>query len=92
MSNKPAIQHQDYFGRDLAVDDCVVFASYNLFQVGRIKSVTSKMVRVVGYDYTRKNWRTGEAKGTLKYPHEVLRVDPKEAMIYVLKKSSKEVA
>ena len=89
MSNKSA-QHQDYFGRELAVDDCVVFSVHNLFQVGRIISVTPKMVRVAGYDYARKNWRTGAVQGNLKYPHEVLRVDPQEAMVYILKKPSRE--
>ena len=79
--------HRDYFGRDLDRGDCVVFSVRNLFQVGRIIAVTPKMVRVAGYDYARKNWRTGETVGNLKYGHEVLKVDPQEAMVYILKKS-----
>jgi hypothetical protein len=88
MSDKSQPQHQDYFGRDLARDDCVVFSVHNLFQVGRITSVTPKMVRVVGYDHARKNWSTGEVKGNLKYGHEVLKVDPQEVTMYLLKKPS----
>jgi hypothetical protein len=87
MPNKSqTVVHQDYFGRDLAVNDCVVFSSQNLFQVGRIVSVATKMVRVVGYDYAQKNWRTGEAQGTLKYGQQVLKVDPGEVMVYLLRK------
>jgi hypothetical protein len=80
------VVHQDYFGRDLAVDDCVVFSVSNLFQVGRIVSVGAKKVRVVGYDYAQKNWRTGLAQGNLKYGHEVLKVDAAEVTMYLLRK------
>lgn len=85
MSNKQP-QHHDYFGRELAVDDCVVFSSRNLFQVGRIMSITPKMIRVAGYDYADKNWRTGETQGNLKYGSEVLKVDPQEVTMYLLRK------
>ena len=78
--------HHDYFGRELAVDDCVVFSTQNLFQVGRIVKITPKQVSVMGYDYARKNWRTGETKGTFKYGHEVLKVDPQEVTMYLLRK------
>ena len=78
--------HHDYFGRELAVDDCVVFSTQNLFQVGRVIKITPKQVSVLGYDYARKSWRTGESKGTFKYGHEVLKVDPQEVTMYLLKK------
>lgn len=86
MSNNPA--HRDYFGHELAVDDCVVFCVRNLFQVGRIIAVTNKMIRVAGYDYSARDWRTGQVKGNLKYGHEVLRVDPREVTMYLLKKNT----
>jgi hypothetical protein len=79
-------QHQDYFGRELAEGDFVVFSVSNLFQVGRIARVTNKMIRVVGYDYPNKHWRTGEAAGNLKYSHECLKVDEAEVTMYLLKK------
>lgn len=80
--------HRDYFDRELAVEDFVVFSVRNLFQVGRIISVTPKMLRVAGYDHAKKNWRTGETIGNLKYGHEVLKVDPQEVTMYLLRKSN----
>ena len=79
--------HRDYFGRELAVEDFVVFSVRNLFQVGRIISVTPKMLRVAGYDHAKKSWRTGETIGNLKYGYEVLKVDPQEVTMYLLRKS-----
>ena len=85
MSKQTPVHH-DYFGRELAVDDCVVFSTQNLFQVGRIVKITPKQVRVIGYDYARKSYRTGEAKGTVKYGHEVLKVEPHDVTMYLLRK------
>jgi hypothetical protein len=79
-------KHQDYFGRDITVDDYVVFSVRNLFQVGRVVRLGQKQVMVVGYDHTRKNWRTGEARADRKYGHEVLKVDEQEVLMYLLKK------
>ena len=39
---KTLVVHRDYFDRELAVEDFVVFSVRNLFQVGRIISVTPK--------------------------------------------------
>ena len=78
--------HLDYFDRPLSVDDCVVFSVRNCFQVGRISRITETMIRVVGYDYARKNWATGETQGDLKYSHECMLVDPQEVTMYLLRK------
>ena len=85
MSKETPVHH-DYFGRELAVEDFVVFSVRNLFQVGRIISVTPKMLRVAGYDHAKKSWRTGETIGNLKYGYEVLKVDPHEVTMYLLRK------
>ena len=85
---KTLVVHRDYFDRELAVEDFVVFSVRNLFQVGRIISVTPKMLRVAGYDHAKKNWRTGETIGNLKYGYEVLKVDPQEVTMYLLRKSN----
>lgn len=79
-------QHKDYLGRELAVGDCVVFSSRNLFQLGRIVKFGQKQIRIVGYDYARRNWRTNEVKGDLKYPNQCLKVDGEEVTMYLLKK------
>lgn len=86
--SKKQIQHHDYFGRELGIDDCVVFSVRNRFQVGRIQRMGEKKIRIVGYDSVSKNWRTGEAMGDLKYGREVLKVDEKDVLIYLLKKSA----
>lgn len=88
MSAKPVPVHQDYFGRDLAVNDCVVYSRQNLFQVGRIVRLGEKMILVQGYDHARKNWRTGESKADRKYGDEVLKVDEREVTMYLLRKPS----
>lgn len=88
MPSKAEPQHQDYLGRELAVGDCVVFSVRNLFQLGRIVKFGQKQIRIVGYDYARRNWRTGEAKGDLKYPNQCLKVDSEEVTFYLLKKGS----
>lgn len=89
MSTKVAVQHQDYFGRDLAVNDCVVFSVRNLFQVGRIVRLGQRQVMVVGYDHAKQNWRTGEARADRKYGNQVLKVDPQEVSMYLLRKPEK---
>ena len=85
---KPLPEHKDYLGRELEVGDCVVYSVRNLFQLGRIVKFGEKQIRVVGYDYARKNWRTGEARGDLKYPTHCLKVDGEEVTLYLLKKCS----
>ena len=89
MSDKPTPQHHDYFGRPLAVNDCVVYSRQTRFQVGRIVRLGEKMVLVQGYDYTRKNWRTGETRADRKYGHEVLKVDEQEVTMYLLRKPNR---
>jgi len=87
MSTETTAQ-RDYFGRELVAGDHVVFSVRNLFQVGRIRAVTPKMVRVVGYDNANRDWQ-GEAKGNLKYGHEVLKVDEQEVIMYLLRKNKR---
>lgn len=89
MSNKVETQHQDYFGRDLAVNDCVVFSANNLFQVGRIVRLGPRQVMIVGYDYPKRDWSTGETRADRKYGHQVLKVDPQEVTMYLLRKPKK---
>jgi hypothetical protein len=89
MSDKPTPQHHDYFGRPLAVNDCVVFSVRNLFQVGRVTKLAEKKIRIIGYDNANCNWRTNEAKGNVKYGHEVLKVDEQEVTMYLLRKPNR---
>ena len=79
-------QHQDYFGRDITVGDCVVFSVRNLFQVGRIVRLGQRQVMIVGYDHAKQNWSTGETRADRKYGSEVLKVDAQEVTMYLLRK------
>jgi hypothetical protein len=79
-------KHQDYFGRDVTIDDFVVYSRNNLFQVGRVVRLGQRQVMIVGYDHSNRNWRTGEARADRKYGHEVLKVDAQEVTMYLLKK------
>lgn len=85
-AKKTAAEHQDYFGRALTVNDCVVYSKQSLFQVGRIVRLGEKMILVQGYDYTNRNWRTGELQADRKYGKEVLKVDEQEVTMYLLRK------
>lgn len=87
--DKQPVSHLDYFGHDLAIGDCVVYSRQNLFQVGRIVRLGEKMVLVQGYDYARKDWRTGVARADRKYGNEVLKVDEREVTMYLLRKPSR---
>jgi len=84
---KPQPEHKDYLGHDLEIGDCVVYSTNNLFQLGRITKFGEKQIRIVGYDYARKNWRTGETRGDLKYPNQCLKVDGEEVTLYLLQKN-----
>lgn len=86
---KKAAEHRDYFGRDLAVNDCVVFSVRNLFQVGRIVRLGQRQVMIVGYDHAKQNWSTGETRADRKYGNQVLKVDPQEVTMYLLRKPEK---
>lgn len=83
---KKAAEHRDYFDRELAVNDCVVYSRQNLFQVGRIVRLGEKMILVQGYDHARKNWRTGVVRADRKYGDEVLKVDEREVTMYLLRR------
>lgn len=85
---KTTLIHQDYFGYDITEGDFVVYSIRNLFQVGRIIKSTAKMVRIAGYDYSRKSWSTNEIIGDLKYPEEVLKVSDEDVTMYLLKKKN----
>ena len=86
MDKEPVV-HVDYFGRELNVDDFVVYCGSKTFQVGRVSRLGNKMVMVVGYDQSRKNWKTQEALPHRVYGDECLKVDEQEVTLYLLKKT-----
>ena len=76
---KEEIRHQDLFGQELEIDDCVVYPVSNTMHVGKIIKLNPKMVKVqrVG----NKGWRSE----VNKYPTEVVKVQGTEVKMYLLK-------
>lgn len=82
------INHTDLLGRPLAEGDVVATCHHNMLQVCTITKLHPRQLRVheIGAN-ARKNLRTGEAVGMLKYPSQVVKVDGPDATLYILTKS-----
>jgi hypothetical protein len=81
MSTTPAPDHRDFFDRPLAVNDYVVYPSYNTMMVGTVTRLTPKMALV-------KSLGSGWRSESRKYPQELVQVAGPEVTMYVLKKSA----
>ena len=86
MSKKETPVHLDFFGREIAENDAVIYSQGNTIQLGRVGKLNNKMIRVYSYDYVRRNWRTGETRGDLQYSSACVKVDDAEVTMYLLKK------
>ena len=62
---KESIEHRDKLGRPLKVGDCVAYPGYNHLDIGIIKKINPKMVKIVkvGAKYRHD--------GSNKYPEEL---------------------
>ena len=62
----------DFFGRPLAIGDCVAFieTAYRNFKRGEIVAMTAKKVRV---RHAGPSWRPEAPDETLRFPAEVIR-------------------
>ena len=88
MSKKEPPVHLDFFDRELAENDAVIYGRANLIQLGRVGKLNNKMIRVYSYDYVRRHWRTGETRGDLQYASQCVKVDDAEVTMYLLKKQT----
>lgn len=81
------MEHRDYLGRQLEVDDSVVFVIPNgrELQLGRVVKLTNKNVRV-SYRHTR-GWRKGHEDSCVRPPKDVVRVDGPDLTMFLLKSS-----
>ena len=79
---KESIEHRDKLGRPLKVGDCVAYPGYNHLDIGIIKKINPKMVKIVkvGAKYRHD--------GSNKYPEDVVLLEGSEVSMYLLKNSS----
>ena len=79
---KESIEHRDKLGRLLKVGDCVAYPGYNHLDIGIIKKINPKMVKIVkvGAKYRHD--------GSNKYPEDVVLLEGSEVSMYLLKNSS----
>jgi len=79
--SKEIPEHKDRLGRTLELGDCVAFPDSNSLQIGTIKKLNPKMVKVgrVG----RSTWAVN------KYPQDMVKLDGPEVTMYLIKNSSK---
>jgi hypothetical protein len=79
MSKQEPI-HKDKLGRIIKVGDAVCYPLNNGLEVGTVKKLNTKMVRV---------WKVGQRNkwynGNNKYPNDIVIVDGPEVTMYILK-------
>lgn len=82
MAAKEIPEHRDKLGRLLAVGDAVCYPSHNSLELGTVKKLNPKMVKVWEIGRHGK-WYTGSNK----YPSDLIKVDGPEVTVYLLKNS-----
>ena len=75
------IEHFDKLGRPLAEGDCVAYPAHNSLEIGTIKKLNPKMVKVAKVG--AKTWYAGQ--GTNKYPQDIVKLDGVDVTMYLLK-------
>ena len=75
---KEIFEHRDKLGRPLKVGDCVAYPGYNHLEIGIIKKINPKMVRIVkvGAKYPHD--------GSNKYPEDVVLLEGPKVSMYLL--------
>jgi hypothetical protein len=76
-------QHKDKLGRLLFVGDAVCYPDRNSLELGTVKKLNPKMVKVHEAGRTASSWYTGSNK----YPQDLVKVDGPEVTMYLLRKS-----
>jgi hypothetical protein len=80
--SKEEIEHKDKLGRTLKLGDCVAYPDFNTLEVGIIKKINPKMLRIV------KATTKYRHNGTNKYPEDVVLLEGSDVTMYILKNSS----
>jgi hypothetical protein len=80
--SKEIPEHRDKLGRLLSVGDAVCYPYHNSLELGTVKKLNPKMVKV--WEVGRHSmWYTGANK----YPGDLVKVDGPEVSMYLLKMS-----
>jgi hypothetical protein len=77
-------EHRDKLGRVLAVGDAVCYPSHNSLELGTVKKLNPKMVKVWEAGHSASRWYTGSNK----YPSDLVKVEGAEVTMYLLKKNT----
>ena len=82
--SKQDIEHRDRLGRLLKLGDCVAYPSHNSLDIGTVKKLNPKMIKVVKVGAKGK-W---DLRGSNKYPNDLVLLDGPEVTMYLIKNSS----
>jgi hypothetical protein len=81
---KAVPEHRDKLGRVLAVGDAVCYPYHNSLELGTVKKLNPKMIKVIEAGRGASKWYTGSNK----YPNDLVKVDGPEVTMYLLRKNS----
>ena len=79
-TKKALPEHKDKLGRLLLLDDFVAYPSHNSLSFGRVIKLNNKMVKVVKVPASKYT-----DNGSNKYPHDMIKLEPKDMTWYLLK-------
>jgi hypothetical protein len=77
-------EHRDKLGRVLEVGDAVCYPCHNSLELGTVKKLNPKMVKVYEAGRANSKWYSGSNK----YPGDLVKVEGSEVTMYLLKKNS----
>ena len=80
IKQEKTILHHDKLGKELAINDCVAYADHNSLEIGTVLKLNPKMVKVARVG-SKGYW----ARGTNKYPTDLLKLEQEEVTIYLLR-------
>jgi hypothetical protein len=78
---KEPIEHKDKLGRSINVGDCVAYPTMNSLEIGVVKKLNPKMIKVC--KVPNKSRRPTDGKN--KYPHDMVKLDGPEITMWLLK-------
>lgn len=81
---KAPLEHRDKLGQLLAIGDAVCYPSHNSLELGTVKKLNPKMVKVFEVGRGASKWYNGSNK----YPGDLVKVSGPEVTMYLLKMSS----
>jgi hypothetical protein len=74
-------EHRDKLGKLLEVGDAVCYPDRNSLELGTVKKLNPKMIKVIEAGRGASKWYTGSNK----YPNDLVKVDGPEVTMYLLK-------